>query len=85
MRERVEVDAVLSHVCPSIRLFVHEGIGPARQPLHSVGTDELLRGGVRYTARFGVLSPGTYTFELNVPDSGECFSSLYYYWYPEQR
>ena len=85
VRERVEVEATLSHVCPSIRLFLHEGIGPAERPLHSVDTDELLRDGVRHTARFGVLSPATYTFELNVLASRECYSALSYSWYPEQR
>ena len=85
MRERVEVEATLSHVCPSLRLFVHEGIGPTQQPLHSLGTDDLLRDGVVHPARFAVLPPGTYTFELNVPASGECYSTLYYSWYPEQR
>ena len=84
VRERIEVDALLSHVCPSIRLFVHEGVGPEEHPPHSVGTNEFLRNGVRHTARFGVLSPGTYTFELNVLNSEECYSRLYFSWYPKQ-
>ena len=85
LRERFEVEARLSHSCPSLRLFVHEGVGPGEQPFHSVGTGDLFKDGRRYTLRFGVLSPGRYTIELNVRHSQDCHFELSFYWYPERR
>ncbi len=82
--ERLEVEVLLSNVCPSLQMFLHEGVGPHAHPMRSVGTTELLRGGVRYPAEFGVLSPGRYTIELTVPLPEECYSGLYFSSYRER-
>lgn len=81
--ERVDVDVRLSYVCPSLYMFVHEGVGPQVNPIRSVGTTELLRDGVRYPAELGVLSPGRYTMELNVTLPRECHSWIYFSSYRE--
>ena len=73
-RERLEVEVYLDYICPSLRMFLYEGVGPRDQPLQSLGVDDTLGDGVH----LGAISPGVYTVELNVPQSEECYSGLYF-------
>ena len=72
VRERLEVEASLNYVCPSLGMLVYEGVGPRDKPLHSFGVDNALGEVVR----LGAFSAGAYTVELNVPQSEECYSEL---------
>ena len=73
-RVRLEVETSLDIICPSLEMFLYEGLGPQDQPLHSLSVDNALGNGVQ----LGSLSPGAYTVELNVPKSEECYSELYF-------
>lgn len=70
-REEVQISV---GSCLSIRTYVFEGIGPQGEPLHAFDTDDFREGTLQ--AELGVLPPGTYTVEVNVPQSEECLTSL---------
>ena len=70
-REEVQISV---GSCPSIRTYLFEGIGPQGEPLHAFDTDDFREGTLQ--AELGVLPPGTYTVEVNVPQSEECLTSL---------
>ena len=70
---REEIEIALGS-CPSIRMYLFEGIGPQGNPLHAFDTDDFREGILR--AQLGVLPPGTYTIEVNIPQSEECRTTL---------
>ncbi len=76
LNDNEEFTVSLSQECPLPQIFVFEGIGPQDQPLHTFYTQDFLIG----DADLGVLSPGTYTVEVNVPQWAECRSALIFSW-----
>ena len=73
VRSREEIQVTLGN-CPSIRMYLFEGIGPQGDPLHAFDTDDFRE--VTPPAQLGVLAPGTYTIEVSIPQSEECLTSL---------
>ncbi len=76
LNDSEEVEVSLTQACPLQQILLYEGTGPNDQPLHVFDPEDFLIG----DADFGVLSPGTYTVEVNVLQWAECRSALIFSW-----